>query len=88
MMRRAIVIATSIGIIITQCTALAILQRKHTITICNTQKLASSRRLHLAGSNALEGIGSPSNPGWESGRLNRLTEWADSSQPNRPIICE
>lgn len=30
----------------------------------------------------------PSNPGWESGRLNRLTEWADSAQPNRPIICE
>lgn len=41
-----------------------------------------------ANSNALEGIGSPSNPGWESGRLNRLTEWADSSVPNRPIICE
>ena len=41
-----------------------------------------------ANNNALEGIGAPSNPGWESGRLNRLTEWADSSAPNRPIICE
>lgn len=30
----------------------------------------------------------PSNPGWESGRLNRLTEWADSKRPNRPVICE
>jgi len=44
--------------------------------------------LSAAKNNALEGIGSPSNPGWESGRLNRLTEWADSSAPNRPIVCE
>ncbi|KAL3791481.1 hypothetical protein ACHAWO_006231 [Cyclotella atomus] len=33
-------------------------------------------------------IGLPSNPGWDSVRLNRLTEWADEVQPNRPIICE
>ena len=44
--------------------------------------------ISAANNNALEGIGSPSNPGWESGRLNRLTKWADSSVPNRPIICE
>ena len=37
---------------------------------------------------AIDGYGAPSNPGWSSGRLNRLTEWADSSDPNRPIICE
>lgn len=30
----------------------------------------------------------PSNPGWKSGRLNRLTEWAEDTKPNRPIICE
>lgn len=36
----------------------------------------------------LEGLGMPSNPGWRSERLNRLTEWADSQQANRPIICE
>jgi len=30
----------------------------------------------------------PSNPGWKSDRLNRLTEWAESKEPNRPIICE
>lgn len=47
-----------------------------------------SSSLAAANSNALEGIGAPSNPGWESGRLNRLTEWADASAPNRPIICE
>ncbi|KAL7546776.1 hypothetical protein ACHAWF_010108, partial [Thalassiosira exigua] len=44
--------------------------------------------LSAAANNALEGVGLPSNPGWESGRLNRLTEWADSAEPNRPIICE
>lgn len=42
----------------------------------------------ISAANALDGIGKPSNPGWASGRLNRLTEWADSSAPNRPIICE
>ena len=36
----------------------------------------------------LEGIGSPSNPGWQSERLNRITEWAGSNKVNRPIICE
>jgi len=30
----------------------------------------------------------PSTPGWQSGRLNRLTEWAEDQKPNRPIICE
>lgn len=45
-------------------------------------------QLQVAANNALEGIGMPSTPGWESGRLNRLTEWADSAKPNRPIICE
>ena len=42
----------------------------------------------FAASNAIDGVGMPSNPGWPSGRLNRLTEWVDSAQPNRPIICE
>jgi hypothetical protein len=36
----------------------------------------------------LEGIGMPSNPGWRSGRWNRLTDWADSKTANRPIVCE
>lgn len=37
----------------------------------------------------LEGMGMPSTagPNW-SGRLNRLTKWADSKKPNRPIIRE
>lgn len=30
----------------------------------------------------------PSNVGWQSDRLNRLTEWAEDQKPNRPIICE
>lgn len=47
-----------------------------------------STLLSAAASNALSGIGIPSNPGWDSSRLNRLTEWADEVQPNRPIICE
>lgn len=44
--------------------------------------------LSAAASNALSGVGLPSNPGWDSSRLNRLTEWADEVKPNRPIICE
>jgi hypothetical protein len=36
----------------------------------------------------LEGLGLPSNPGWRSGRLNKLTEWADSKTANRQIVCE
>ncbi|KAL7535937.1 hypothetical protein ACHAXR_006820 [Thalassiosira sp. AJA248-18] len=50
----------------------------------------SGRSVHLfsVSKNALDGVGAPSNPGWASGRLNRLTEWADASAPNRPIICE
>jgi len=60
------IITTSI--ILTHCTTAfqsrAILQREN--TICNTQKLVSTR-LRLVGNNALEGIGKPSNPGWESG---------------------
>jgi len=48
------------GILITtQCTAF----QNNREAICNTRKLVSSRRLHLVGNNALEGIGSPSNPG-------------------------
>lgn len=30
----------------------------------------------------------PSHPGWNSGRLNRLTDWAEEEKPNRPIMCE
>ena len=36
----------------------------------------------------LEGMGSPSSPGWQKERLNRLTEWAGSRETNRPITCE
>lgn len=36
----------------------------------------------------LEGLGMPSNPGWRSARLNRLTDWADSKTANRAIVCE
>eukprot|EP00980_Cylindrotheca_fusiformis_P015048 scaffold4153_cov91-Cylindrotheca_fusiformis.AAC.2 len=36
----------------------------------------------------LEGLGMPSNPGWGSGRLSRLTDWAESKTANRPIVCE
>jgi Bestrophin, RFP-TM, chloride channel len=38
--------------------------------------------------NVVQGEGRPSNVGWTNDKLNRLTEWADSSKPNRPIICE
>lgn len=30
----------------------------------------------------------PSTRGFKSGRLNRLSRWADSTKPNRPVICE
>ena len=53
-----------------------------------SKSTATAAYSSIARSNALEGLGMPSNPGWESGRLNRLTEWADSSESNRPIICE
>jgi len=43
---------------------------------------------HATSSRILEGNGMPSTPGWKSGRLSRLTKWADSKEPNRPIICE
>jgi len=33
-------------------------------------------------------MGSPSTPGWKGERLNLLTDWAVSSAPNRPIVCE
>lgn len=33
-------------------------------------------------------MGVPSNVGWKSGRLDRLTDWTESTQPNRPVICE
>lgn len=36
----------------------------------------------------LDDLGFPSNPGWRSGRLNKLTDWADNETPNRPIVCE
>jgi hypothetical protein len=58
-----------------------------TIDCSRTPKRAPSI-LPAAANNALSGIGLPSNPGWDSVRLNRLTEWADEVQPNRPIICE
>lgn len=34
--------------------------------------------------------GVPSDVGWggDSGRFNRLTEWAETQQANRPIVCE
>ena len=55
----------------------------------NTYRHNTHRHHPLAVSKkAIDGDGAPSNPGWSSGRLNRLTEWADSSDPNRPIICE
>mmetsp|Transcript_8062 Transcript_8062/g.18208 ORF Transcript_8062/g.18208 Transcript_8062/m.18208 type:complete len:496 (+) Transcript_8062:270-1757(+) len=36
----------------------------------------------------LEGLGVPSNPGWRRGRLNRLSDWAESTTANRPIVLE
>jgi len=37
----------------------------------------------------LQGEGMPSTVGWGSSeRLNRLTKWADSLKPNRPVVCE
>lgn len=56
-------------------------------TYSSTYKIPSTL-LSAAATNAISGGGRPSNPGWESSRLNRLTEWADEVQPNRPIICE
>ena len=32
--------------------------------------------------------GMPSTPGWESGRLDELTDWATSDRANRPVMCE
>ena len=32
--------------------------------------------------------GSPSAPGWASGRLGALADWATSYETNRPVICE
>ena len=32
--------------------------------------------------------GLPSSPGWKSGQLDALTEWAVSNDANRPVICE
>mmetsp|Transcript_18192 Transcript_18192/g.38008 ORF Transcript_18192/g.38008 Transcript_18192/m.38008 type:complete len:510 (-) Transcript_18192:1996-3525(-) len=51
-------------------------------------KSPSSLRMTRAARNAIEGRGMPSTPGWQSGRLNRLTDWATDQKPNRPIICE
>ena len=61
------------------------------ISACTAFIVRDQRSVHIslsaAASNAISGVGSPSNPGW-NGRLNRLTEWADEVKPNRPIICE
>jgi len=32
--------------------------------------------------------GKPSSPGWKNRKLDELTEWATSDEPNRPIVCE
>ena len=32
--------------------------------------------------------GRPSSPGWKKGELDKLTDWAVSDVPNRPVICE
>ena len=32
--------------------------------------------------------GNPSFPGWNTEQLSKLTDWAVSDAPNRPIICE
>ena len=37
---------------------------------------------------AFEGRGRPSTPGWEAGKLDRLTDWATNNAANRPVICE
>jgi len=36
----------------------------------------------------IKGAGAPSKPGWKSDRLERLNEWADAQEANRPIIKE
>jgi len=53
-------------------------------------KQTSSPRKHTTRrkSSLLDDLGFPSNPGWRSGRLNKLTDWADNKTPNRPIVCE
>lgn len=44
--------------------------------------------ISMSSRQSLEGMGSPSSPGWQNERLNRLTEWAGSRETNRPITCE
>mmetsp|Transcript_19625 Transcript_19625/g.29118 ORF Transcript_19625/g.29118 Transcript_19625/m.29118 type:complete len:308 (-) Transcript_19625:785-1708(-) len=51
----------------------------------------SSSKLHASDRSRdilFEGSGLPSKPGWKNSRIGRLTEWAGSKAPNRPIICE
>eukprot|EP00977_Amphora_coffeiformis_P002368 scaffold443_cov177-Amphora_coffeaeformis.AAC.15 len=54
-----------------------------TTTTTSTTPSTTSTARHV-----LQGLGVPSHPGWKSGRLNRLTDWADNQQANRPIVCE
>ena len=42
--------------------------------------------LYRAPGSAFQGM--PSTPGWESGRLDELTDWATSDRANRPVMCE
>ena len=57
--------------------------RRPSVTTCvsATASSASSKAI-------LEGTGLPSNVGWQSDRLNRLTEWVEKQKSNRPIVCE
>eukprot|EP00539_Tryblionella_compressa_P019477 CAMPEP_0178880234 /NCGR_PEP_ID=MMETSP0747-20121128/12362_1 /TAXON_ID=913974 /ORGANISM="Nitzschia punctata, Strain CCMP561" /LENGTH=525 /DNA_ID=CAMNT_0020548129 /DNA_START=37 /DNA_END=1614 /DNA_ORIENTATION=- len=45
-------------------------------------------KLDTISTDVLQGEGMPSSVGWTSERLNRLTQWADSKKPNRPVVCE
>ena len=42
--------------------------------------------LYRAPGSAFQGM--PSTPGWESGRLDELTDWATSDRANQPVMCE
>ena len=52
------------------------------------QCFVSKSSLHIQSQKVLGGEGMPSNPGWKIGRLDQLTEWAESKAANRPVICE
>lgn len=47
---------------------------------------SSRQELCMIASPLLQGEGSPSKPGWTSGRLERLSEWANAREANRDII--